>query len=215
MHFIQKHILDVLRTRSTVHYAELNTLDIESGHFRYHLRELIKDGLVVQQDRGIYSLTPEGARMVDRLSQKHGAPHAMPKVITYTLLTSGGSLFLQRKQKEPYKGLLNMIGGKLHEGESSEAAAIREVQEKTGLSIVAPKLRGIFEVQISQSDTLLSHVIAYVYAANIADEEYDTLERVQKSALTQLTDCAPDLIPIISSLLPNQVVTKNLQIKLD
>lgn len=39
-----------------------------------------------------------------------------------------------RRMKDPYKGLYNFVGGKLEPGESSEAAAYRELQEETGIS---------------------------------------------------------------------------------
>ena len=42
-------------------------------------------------------------------------------------------LFCKRK-KEPFKGRLNFVGGKVEPGETSEAAADRELQEETGIS---------------------------------------------------------------------------------
>ena len=42
-------------------------------------------------------------------------------------------LFCKRK-KEPFKGRLNFVGGKVEPGEASEAAAYRELQEETGIS---------------------------------------------------------------------------------
>jgi 8-oxo-dGTP diphosphatase len=37
------------------------------------------------------------------------------------------------RRKDPYKGKLNFVGGKLETGESSEEAAYRELQEETGI----------------------------------------------------------------------------------
>lgn len=42
-------------------------------------------------------------------------------------------LFCERKEN-PYKGLLNFVGGKIEKGESSESAAYRELYEETGIS---------------------------------------------------------------------------------
>ena len=42
-------------------------------------------------------------------------------------------LFCSRK-KEPFKGRLNFVGGKKEAGETSEAAAYRELKEETGIS---------------------------------------------------------------------------------
>lgn len=47
---------------------------------------------------------------------------------------NGDEVLFCRRMKDPYKGLYNFVGGKLEPGESSEAAAYRELQEETGIS---------------------------------------------------------------------------------
>ena len=42
-------------------------------------------------------------------------------------------ILMCRRRKDPYKGKLNFVGGKLEAGESSEEAAYRELQEETGI----------------------------------------------------------------------------------
>jgi 8-oxo-dGTP diphosphatase len=43
------------------------------------------------------------------------------------------ALFCKRR-KEPYKGLLNLVGGKIEPGEDGLAAALRELREETSIS---------------------------------------------------------------------------------
>ena len=43
------------------------------------------------------------------------------------------ALFCKR-QKDPYKGLYNFVGGKVEPGEDAEAAAYRELFEETGIT---------------------------------------------------------------------------------
>ncbi|MCI8920553.1 MAG: NUDIX domain-containing protein [Acutalibacter sp.] len=43
-------------------------------------------------------------------------------------------VLLCRRRKEPYKGLLNFLGGKIEPGEEWLAAAYRELWEETGLT---------------------------------------------------------------------------------
>ena len=45
------------------------------------------------------------------------------------------ALFCKR-QKEPYKGLYNLVGGKIETNEDNLAAAYRELQEETGITDV-------------------------------------------------------------------------------
>lgn len=47
---------------------------------------------------------------------------------------SGKRVLMCRRRKEPYKGLLNLVGGKAGPGEDSLDAAYRELYEETGLT---------------------------------------------------------------------------------
>lgn len=198
VHYIQKHILDELRASDSRRYAELNPDEIESGHFRYHLTQLVKDGYVEQLDRGLYALTTSGKHHVDTLSEGRVTARPMPKVITYTLLRDTDTILLYKKPKQPYLGLLNMVGGKLHEGETAQHAAAREVYEKAGVTIPSPELAGIFEVMIHTGNDLLTHVIAYVFVADVTPAEIDSplLQPVATSDLLHRDDLAPDFLPM-------------------
>jgi ADP-ribose pyrophosphatase YjhB (NUDIX family) len=212
MHYIQKHILDELRKKDSVRYAKLNNNEVESGHFRYHLGQLTKEGYVEQLERGLYGLTPSGLSYVDKLSEHKVTLTLMPKVITYTLLKDGKMLILQEKSKQPYMSLLNMVGGKLHEGELAEQAAVREIHEKTGVTIEAASLSGVFEVLITSSKSLLTHVIAYVFVANIDSKSFEhaNVRLVNLDELAAITNLAPDFMPIFNSIIesPNIAVDR-------
>ena len=53
-----------------------------------------------------------------------------------------------QRRKDPYKGKLNFVGGKVQKGESSENAAYRELFEETG---------------ISSKDIVLHHLVDSIY----------------------------------------------------
>lgn len=203
MHYIQKHILDLLRAHTSMHYADLNPKGIESGHFRYHLNQLVQDAYVMQHTRGVYGLTPTGLHYVDTLSERRIRPEQMPKVISYTLLYKRDTLYLHRKAKEPYKDLLNMIGGKIHEGELAREAAVREVSEKTGLDIPPPQPAITAEIIIRQQTQILSHAIACVFTLElqISDPLHHNLTEVDRSEVGQLSDLAPDFSLIYAASL--------------
>ena len=50
------------------------------------------------------------------------------------------SVLLCKRRKNPYKGLLNFVGGKLEPDEDSAAAAYRELREETGIQITISPL---------------------------------------------------------------------------
>jgi ADP-ribose pyrophosphatase YjhB (NUDIX family) len=202
MHFIQKHILDRLRETGAMRYSVLQPDGIESSHFRYHLKELEREQYVTSPERGVYRLTTKGQHLVDRLSRHTTNFINMPKVITYCLLTQGSSYLLQRKNRDPYRGFINMISGKVHEDETTIDACRREVQEKAGIEISAPVLKGIFEIIIRSGGKLLTHTIAYAYTAEALEDvrrDHDLLA-IDRADLTNTPELAPDTVQIITSL---------------
>ena len=58
------------------------------------------------------------------------------------------NLLMCRRRKDPYKGLLNLVGGKIEPGEDGLGAAYRELQEETA---------------ISRDDIELFHLMDYTY----------------------------------------------------
>lgn len=61
---------------------------------------------------------------------------------------SGDKSLMCLRKKEPYKGLYNLVGGKLEPQESGEAAAYRELLEETG---------------IGQDDIRLCHLMDFTF----------------------------------------------------
>ncbi len=198
MHYIQKHVLDNLRRSDSMHYAELNKDEVETGHFRYHLNQLIADGLVEQVARGEYKLTTKGQQLVDYQSEQFVKSKKAPKLIVYVLLRNGDKLYLQEKNKEPYRGLLNFIGGKIHFGETAEEAALRAVSNKAKLDLDSLEEKGVVEVRINNEGLLLTHAIAFVFVKDIdlkKPSDHNLVEVVAPSMVAQ--DLAPDLKPIL------------------
>jgi len=51
-----------------------------------------------------------------------------------------------KREKNPYKGLLNFVGGKVEPGESDEHAAYRELYEETGISSKCVNLQHLMDM---------------------------------------------------------------------
>lgn len=54
-------------------------------------------------------------------------------------------LLMCRRLKEPYKGLSNLVGGKIEPGEAGMDAAYRELEEETGITAAAIVLHRIMD----------------------------------------------------------------------
>lgn len=65
---------------------------------------------------------------------------------TLVYVRSGGKTLMMhrvKKQGDMHWGKWNGLGGKIKPGETPEECAVREVREESGLSIDAPRLRGV------------------------------------------------------------------------
>ncbi len=199
VHILQKGIIDKLRRTDALRYSELQPGEIESSHFKYHLDQLIKDKLVERYGRGIYGLTAKGRAFTDRISDGLRKPSEMPKLITYTLLEDDDMYYFMRKDREPYRGLINMIGGKMHIGETADVAARREIYEKVGLVVTDVSLCGVANIRVYEQDSLLTHAVAYIYRTHVAEVPAN-LMAIKKSELSGHSDLAPDLPLIIKHI---------------
>jgi len=54
--------------------------------------------------------------------------------IIWVFNPSADKVLMCKRQKDPYKGLYNLVGGKIEQDEDGLAAAYRELQEETGIS---------------------------------------------------------------------------------
>lgn len=58
------------------------------------------------------------------------------------------NILMCKRKKNPYKGLYNLVGGKIENGEDGLSAAYRELEEETG---------------ISKEETTLTHLMDFCY----------------------------------------------------
>ena len=67
-----------------------------------------------------------------------------PKVAAICIVERQGQVLMIRRGNEPGYGLWSMPGGYVDRGEIVEEAAVREVQEETGLEVEIRQLVGLF-----------------------------------------------------------------------
>lgn len=64
-------------------------------------------------------------------------------------------ILMCKREKEPYKGKCNLVGGKVEDGENELCAAYRELQEETGITHEDICLIHIMNFQYKMADTEL------------------------------------------------------------
>jgi 8-oxo-dGTP pyrophosphatase MutT (NUDIX family) len=202
MHHLQKYILDRLRFEQPLSYSQMLPKGTESSQFMYHLKLLMKGGLVQKESRGVYTLTHAGKATLEYLSVNRITPVRMPRVITYTLLTHQGKLLLLRKQKEPYRHLVEPVAGKIHFGEDANAAAQREVWEKLGLRIPKPQFVGIADMLISEHGEPLTHMTVYAHKLELTTMPAELPEQAVAGTLDSLPhdQFVPGTVELITAI---------------
>ena len=62
------------------------------------------------------------------------------------------NILMCKRSKEPYKGLFNLVGGKVEENENEMDAAYRELEEETGIKSADIKFTHIMNMQYKLKD---------------------------------------------------------------
>lgn len=137
LHEIQGAILRELIFNNGTTFSALNTVDIGNDHFTFHLKRLVKEGMIEKKGK-LYFLTQKGKMFAGKLDtdalviEKQGTPSVS---VTARKMIKGEPHFLvQKRMKEPFYGLHGFIHGKIRFGEFVVDAAKREFHEETGLS---------------------------------------------------------------------------------
>lgn len=133
-HHIQRHILGVLYHQKIARFRDLRPQNVDTNLYSYHLRSLIKQGMLRKVEGG-YTLGDRGLAYIDRVSSKSMLIRTQPKIVTMIVAqNSNGDVLLQRRTKQPHLDTWTLPYGKLHiEDYSILGAARREADEKLGL----------------------------------------------------------------------------------
>lgn len=89
-------------------------------------------------------------------------------VVCAVFITRGDALLLVKEHKDAAKDKLGLPGGKLEEGETLEACAVRECLEETGLHV---RLKNLLMVSQKPHTHEGNTVIKFVYGAEIIGQE--------------------------------------------
>ena len=163
MHIIQRNILAQLIQCDDCRFSELKPSELESNQFMYHLKVVQREGLVEKLESGRYRLTTQGKLHVDQLSLTSFKRRLQPKIVTLLACRNqNGEWLTLERRNQPLRGQIGFPYGKLHIGEGIEAAAHRELFEKTGLHADLTH-RGDGYITMHESGQIISQVFFHLF----------------------------------------------------
>ena len=137
LHEIQMQILKELVFKPWARFRDLNTLDLTSDHFTFHLNRLVEAGLVAKNNQG-YSLTPLGKEFAGRIDTETVEVQKQAKI---GVIACGvrkqkkeEEYLVHTRLKEPFYSFQGFVTGKVKFGEEILVAAKREFEEETHLN---------------------------------------------------------------------------------
>lgn len=171
-HHIQKRLFNRLVGAESLRYSELKPKELEANLFMYHLKELIKMGLVEKIDK-TYALSYKGRTLATKFSIREQGIRSMPSAISVIVLTApDGQHLLYRRLRQPYINTLGFPSGKIHLGDSLRTAAYRELDEKCGYDdTVELEYRGVFNLVENTQEGLKNHIIGHVWTGEPRDKK--------------------------------------------
>lgn len=196
-HHIQKYILEVLHYQRLGRFRDLRKPGVDTNLFSYHLKLLLKNGLIKKIDGG-YTLDAKGLVYVDRISAQTLKIRTQPKIVSMLVIqNSNGDVLLQKRTKQPHIDTWTLPYGKLHIDDSSiTAAASREASEKLNLSST-PQHVGDCYIRVCDGEMVLSSTLVHVFryeTDDIDETESITWARPHKLSHYELAPAVEDIV---------------------
>lgn len=197
MHEIQAQILKQLTLSDKSRYSAIKPPKIGGNQFSYHLKEVIKNGLVKKEGL-FYKLTSKGEQLADTISLKTFTKRVQPKIVTMLYLKNEkGEIAFCARDRQPFIGKEALPYGKIHLGERIEEAAERESIEKIGLQAKGLKHIGDTYLVVYKENELISHMLCHIFSGKIIAKEIYNSCRFKKTRNLNYKKCIPGTAEII------------------
>lgn len=127
-----------LQFRADARFKELNSTDLPSDQFTFHLNQLVKQQLIEKNDLGRYLLTPMGKEFANRFDSESGTYEKQSKicvvVVPFQHKNDVPEVLIQQRLKHPFFNYHGFISGKTRWGETLTESAQRELIEESRLT---------------------------------------------------------------------------------
>ena len=179
-HPIQVGIITYLTYHPHARYTDLNTTKITTDHFNFHLTRLLEYGLVEKNEDAKYSLTKDGKKMINTLASGSQLLFDQYKIVVLIICKAkiGGvtKVLLQKRQKEPFFGIYDLLSEKVQWNETTQDAAGRIFKEKTSLSFIPIFSHVKHKIDKDKKGTIIENKFLYIYTITLSKP---TVKKIQ------------------------------------
>lgn len=192
-------------------YKALNTKNLQTDHFNFHVKRLLELELITKGTNGLYELTLKGKEFANRFDDVivkiEGQPKLTMMILTTKIIKGKTYLLMQKRLKEPLYGYHGVVSGKIRWGETLYEGAKRELLEETGL-IGKLELIGIEHKMDYSNDILAEDKFFFIFRAqnlkgrlitNFKGGENKWIELAKVKDLPHLFDDMLDVLKIIDT----------------
>ena len=179
LHKLQTKVLRELSRHQTRRFSDMMAVtELTSDDFKFHLRKLIKLGMVTKNDSSVYELTARGKELANRFDYDAQAPIRQPKLTTVVFVrrqhaeTGTVEYLFQQRLRQPFFYYWGVIGEPVRWGEEFEQAAVRGLCEQTGLNLPL-QLAGFYRQRDidDSSDEVFEDKLFVVFSADWQGQE--------------------------------------------
>lgn len=133
-HWISRHILKQLLTRSSATWSELRPDGESDNLFGYYMKRLVSAGLIENREKKWY-LTEKARIQLSDVSLDTMRETKTPKLCVMLAATCGDKVAVYRWARAPYAGKITVPYGRWHRGDKFAEAAQAELLEKAGTEL--------------------------------------------------------------------------------
>jgi hypothetical protein len=210
-HHIQRHVITLLAYRDAARFADLRPERVDSNTFTYHIKSLLRGGLIVKNENGLYGLTELGKRLgIDAQKNKYQDLEKAYSVVMVAIKSDDGYWLLRKRLHQPFIEKLGFIHSYPIAGKNVTDIASEEILETLGVR-TSFAVAGSGYLSVLSAATMVSFLHYTVVYMSVPKKlelriESDTRSEfvwVKQSGVTP-KNSVPGLIDIMKALVVEQ-----------
>lgn len=162
---MEKKIISLFLTNRKLRFNEIEKLlHIRSNKLDYHIKKLIEKK-IIEKNNNFYQLTESFEYIIPYISEKNSL---LPVVLIK--IGNKNKIFLYKREKRPYQGLLSLPGGRILLGEGIREAVKRIMKDKHNINVKLEKINSILIEHLKRKNKTINSFLLIFITASTRDK---------------------------------------------